>query len=155
MALTPLGANVRYLVTISRTDLSHRKRRWEDPSHRSKIRKFGPREMPLAYRALLALIDEDGEIVKAVPLWSPKGILRVQDRLLVACFSEIRSFSLDLSSSETFVDARWCNDLHSLRPTPNGVVVAVSGVDAFVELSTDGEVVYEWWAAEHGFDVDV
>jgi hypothetical protein len=74
--------------------------------------------------------------------------------LLVACYTEIRSFSRDLNSSFRLLSASWCNDLHSLRPSPRGVLVAATGVDAAAEFDGDGRELWRWWAVEHGFPTD-
>lgn len=149
---------MQYLLTVSRTDFSRRRARWTTvpPSSfsRPRIKTIGSPELPLAYPGLLALIDEDGLIVKSIPLWGPKGLLYNEDRLLVACFTEIRSFSMDLSSSFCFATEMWFNDLHSLRPSSRGVLVAATGVDVAAELSTKGKTLWQWWAAENGFLVN-
>lgn len=143
-----------YLLTVSRTDFSRRRQRWTDPSHRSKIRTVGSPELPLGYPGALVLVDDRGEIRYGVPMDGPKGMLEVADGLLVACYTEVRLLSTDLSRSHRLVSGPWCNDLHSLRPSPNGFVVAVAGVDAAHELADDGSVRWSWWAAEHGFTTD-
>ncbi len=43
------------------------------------------------------------------------------------------------------------NDLHSIARTSRGLLLPCSGNDAIVELDLDGNLLYEWWAAEHGF----
>jgi hypothetical protein len=100
---------------------------------------------------VLVRVDDGGQIEQMVPLWSPKGMLNSEGRVLVACYSEVRAFSPDLNSSTTFISDDWCNDLHSLRPSSRGILLAVSGVDAAVEFSSTGNVLWQWWAVEHGF----
>ncbi len=43
------------------------------------------------------------------------------------------------------------NDLHSLERTKRGLLVTCSGTDAILEIGLDGELLYEWWATEHGY----
>jgi hypothetical protein len=135
-------------------DFSTRRNRWADPSHRPSIRIIGSPEMPVAYPGLLVVVGDDGTVSRSIPLASPKGMLSTPDGLMVACYSEIRLFNGDLTSSTTFLSEPWCNDLHSLRPSPNGVLVAVAGVDAAFEISPSGATTWSWWAAEHGFSTD-
>src|SRR5271170_7720346 len=45
------------------------------------------------------------------------------------------------------------NDIHALWRTRRGLLVANSGTDSIVELSPAGETLWEWWAAEHGFEM--
>lgn len=143
-----------YLLTVSRMDFSKRKQRWSDPSYTPRIRKIGTPDSPIAYPGLLVLVDDDGRIRRSVPFDSPKGMLWTDAGLLVACFSEIRSCGADLDDSITLVRETWCNDLHSLRPSPRGLLVAAAGVDAAFELAPDGKTLWEWWAADHGFTTD-
>ena len=43
------------------------------------------------------------------------------------------------------------NDLHGLERTSRGLLVVCSGTDAIIELDLHGHLLYEWWAADHGF----
>jgi hypothetical protein len=43
------------------------------------------------------------------------------------------------------------NDLHGLERSSRGLLAASSGVDAILEVDLDGRLLYEWWAADHGF----
>lgn len=143
-----------YLLTVSRMDLSSRRQRWSDSSYRPTVRTIGSPELPKGYPGLLALVDDDGTVCRTLPLASPKGMLATPAGLLVACFAEIRLVTDDLLHSTTLASEPWFNDLHSLRPTPNGFAVAAAGVDAAFELSPAGETVWSWWAVEHGLSTD-
>jgi hypothetical protein len=149
--MTGEGTIMSYLLTVSRTDFSERKRRWADPSHKPLVRRFGTPELPLAYPGALVHVGDSGEILNTVPLWGPKGMLILGERLLVASFSEVKALSLDLKTSWTLLSAGWCNDLHSLRASRRGAVLAVSGLDSAVEFSDDGSLLWQWWADEHGY----
>lgn len=45
------------------------------------------------------------------------------------------------------------NDLHSLERTSRGLLATCSGTDLIVEVDLHGKVLWEWWAAEHGYTV--
>jgi hypothetical protein len=45
------------------------------------------------------------------------------------------------------------NDLHSLKRTKRGFLITCSGNDVILEIDLDGNVVWEWWAAEHGYNM--
>lgn len=143
-----------YLLTVSRTDMSLRRRKWVDPSYRPAVRVIGSPALPSGYPGLLALVDDDGKVCRTLPLPSPKGLLGTPVGLLVACFAEIRLVGDDLLDSTTLVSEPWFNDLHSLRPSANGVVVAAAGVDAAFEVSLSGQTTWRWWAADHGMSTD-
>ena len=42
--------------------------------------------------------------------------------------------------------------LRSLRQTERGFLVTASGIDAVLEVDFDGNIIWSWWATEHGFD---
>jgi len=43
------------------------------------------------------------------------------------------------------------NDLHSLERTKRGLMAACSGTDLIVEVDLQGNILWEWWAAEYGY----
>jgi hypothetical protein len=45
----------------------------------------------------------------------------------------------------------YMNDLHGLERTRRGLLIASTGTDAVLELDLDGNLLYEWWAAEQGY----
>ncbi|MGC2160349.1 MAG: hypothetical protein WA634_00440 [Silvibacterium sp.] len=45
------------------------------------------------------------------------------------------------------------NDLHSLERTSRGLLAACCGTDLVVEVDLNGNVLWEWWASEHGYSV--
>lgn len=42
--------------------------------------------------------------------------------------------------------------VRSLRRTDRGLLVTASGVDALLEFDLSGELIWSWWATEHGYD---
>lgn len=42
--------------------------------------------------------------------------------------------------------------VRSLRRTERGLMVSASGVDAILEFDLSGNLIWSWWATEHGFD---
>ncbi|MGH8476730.1 MAG: RHS repeat protein [Methylococcales bacterium] len=46
----------------------------------------------------------------------------------------------------------WFSQLRSIRRTERGLMVTSSGVDAILEVSLDGKILWSWWATEHGYD---
>jgi hypothetical protein len=43
------------------------------------------------------------------------------------------------------------SDLHSVRRSKRGLLIACTGTDMILEIDTDGTVLYEWWAGDHGY----
>lgn len=109
---------------------------------------------PRARDGLLALLDWDAQqIIWAVGMDSPTGLCFRGDELFVAsmCGHEVRVFDKNLVNTRAYRHPLF-NDLHTVRPTPDGVIVTTSGTDAIVELSPEGHLVWSWFATEHGFD---
>jgi hypothetical protein len=47
---------------------------------------------------------------------------------------------------------KFLTQVRSLRRTENGILVAAGGVDAVLEFDLDGNLIWSWWATEHGYD---
>jgi hypothetical protein len=47
----------------------------------------------------------------------------------------------------------YLNDIHSLERTKRGLLVTASGTDCILELDFDGNLLWEWWAVEHGYSM--
>jgi hypothetical protein len=45
----------------------------------------------------------------------------------------------------------YLNDIHSLERTRRGLLVTASGTDCILELDLDGNLLWDWWASEHGY----
>lgn len=82
--------------------------------------------------------DEEGSILfKSATLHG--------DRLYACTSTEVLVYSVPEFQLQTYISHPCFNDLHHVRPTPNGnLVVAVTGLDMVVELTPDGELVREW-----------
>src|SRR3989442_10596316 len=44
------------------------------------------------------------------------------------------------------------NALHSISRTRHGYLVASTGLDLLLEFNREGEILWEWWATDHGFE---
>lgn len=45
----------------------------------------------------------------------------------------------------------YLNDAHSVYRSSRGLLVTSSGADAIVELDLEGNLLYDWWAADYGY----
>jgi hypothetical protein len=82
------------------------------------------------------------------------------------CFSDGHMYLNDLEAGNIFVvdlqnepgkllkriSHPYMNDIHSLERTKRGLLVTASGTDTILEVDLDGNLLWEWWAAEHGYD---
>lgn len=104
---------------------------------------------------LLCLLDESGQPQQAVELLSPAGMVRSSDgRIFVATATTIHKIEPDLSALEQdVVTLPLFNVLHSLSRTRRGYLVASTGTDVLAEFDEAGNLLWDWWATEHGFDL--
>lgn len=103
---------------------------------------------------LLCLLDEHGQPQRALELLSPAGMIRSTQGVFVASASTIHEVSSDLSTlKQDVVSLQSFNVLHSLARTQRGYLVASSGVDVLAEFDEDGQLLWDWWAVEHGLEM--
>jgi hypothetical protein len=102
---------------------------------------------------LLCLLDETGKPQQAIELLSPAGMVRSNDGgIFVAAASTIHRVSSDLTSIQTdVVNQPLFNVLHSLSRTQHGYLIASTGIDVLAEFDEQGNLLWDWWAIEHGF----
>lgn len=46
----------------------------------------------------------------------------------------------------------YMTQVRSLRRTERGLLITASGVDALLEFDLTGQLIWSWWATEHGYD---
>lgn len=103
---------------------------------------------------LLCLLDETGQPQQIVELLSPTGMVRSEQGVFVAAGSAIHELAPDLSAiKENVADLPSFNVLHSLSRTQRGYLVASTGVDVLAEFDEQGQLLWDWWAVEHGFEL--
>lgn len=147
-----------YVLSVISQDLPVRRARWDTERvfgrKPPKIGAWSPRPPGDPAMGLLVSVDGYGTITGAVPCDTPQGITAVADGYLVARHNVIELWSRTLVYERDHAAYPWFNDLHSLRPSEHGMVVAVSGTDTITEIFSSGELRWLWWGTEHGFDTD-
>lgn len=147
-----------YLLSVISQDLLVRRARWdrERVSGRKmpKIDRWKPTPVNAADVGLLVSVNGDGDIVQTAPCDTPQGILAVDPGYLVARHNVIEFWNDELSYERDHASHPSFNDLHSVRASQQGMIVAASGTDSISEISDSGEVQWLWWGVEHGFDTD-
>lgn len=151
---------MQYYLSVSHTDMSARRSRWRDPARRAErpvVKQLGTAQAATDFPGgLVALVGDDGQVRRSVPLWGVEGLLPLDGQLLAACPWGISSLDLDLTGAAPYLSASWCNYLHSMRPTEGGgLLVASTGVDLVAEVTGRAEEPsWQWWATENGYPKD-
>lgn len=102
---------------------------------------------------LLCLLDECGNTLSSVALPMPAGMAPSEDGVLVASLGAVHKVTSDLSSiQQDVVSVPSFNMLHSMSRTQRGYLVASTGLDAILEFTEEGDLLWSWWATEHGFE---
>jgi hypothetical protein len=88
-------------------------------------------------------------------LGNPAGVCFADGRLYVSDFEASNIFEIGLDSEPGKLLKRishpYFNDLHSLERTRRGLLSASCGTDLLIEVDRNGNLLWDWWAAEHGY----
>ena len=88
-------------------------------------------------------------------LATPMGFTFADGLLYVADGESACVLVVDVQAKPTRVVRRISNpafnDVHSVVRTSRGLLVTCTGSDGIVEVDLEGNTLWEWWAAEHGF----
>lgn len=147
-----------YVLTVTSCDLLARRSRWGAERLHNRTRshptEWRPKDRHDETNGLLVSVDQHGDIVRIAQCDGAQGILGVTDGYLIARNGLIELWDRQLGYVRNFASYPWFNDLHSLRPTDGGVLVAASGTDSITEVDVSGKVSWVWWGDEHGFGKD-
>ncbi len=146
------------LVSCISTKHSLLKKHWANTQQEHvecPLTALGSRQKPTEDQGgLLCLLDEEGQVLNSAKLPMPAGMTFSDKSILVASISAVCEVSPDLSRvQQNVVSLPSFNMLHSLSRTQRGYLVASTGLDAILEFTRDGELLWSWWATEHGFEV--
>ena len=90
-------------------------------------------------------------------LVTPAGHCFADGYLYVADLEASNIFQIDITSETGKLLKRishpYMNDLHSLERTKRGLIVTASGTDTILEVDLDGNLLWDWWAADHGYNM--
>ncbi len=101
---------------------------------------------------LLCLLNGDGQVRASVALPMPAGMALGDDGMLVTSIYDVHKVASDLSMvQQDTVSLPAFNMLHSLSRTRRGYLVASTGLDAILEFTQEGQLLWSWWATDHGF----
>lgn len=152
---------MKFLLSCISTNHSMLKNHWAETKQSQQqqtecpVTALGSMEKPKEDQGgQLCILSETGDVKAQLPLSMPAGMVLTDDHILVATNFAIHHVARDLSSiHQETISLPSFNLLHSLSRSRRGYLVASTGLDVIIEFSESGEVIWEWWATEHGFEL--
>ncbi len=102
---------------------------------------------------LLCLIDNLGCTQKTIDLAMAAGMVESEHGMLITAFDRIYEVDTKLDTVRPgVITSPLFNALHSISRTKRGYLVASTGLDLLLEFDRKGEILWSWWATDHGFE---
>jgi hypothetical protein len=87
-------------------------------------------------------------------LASIAGMVASDKGVFVTSFGSIHELDIGLGIvQQNVVSSPLFNALHSISRTHCGYLVASTGLDLLLEFNREGEILWSWWATDHGFEL--
>src|SRR6266550_8320372 len=103
---------------------------------------------------LLCLIEDMGSSQKTLELKMAAGMVTSDNGVFVTSFSGVHEVDTNLGIvRHNIVSSPLFNALHSISRTQRGYLVASTGLDLLLEFNRSGEILWSWWATDHGFEL--
>ena len=146
---------MKLLLSCISTRHSTLKKHWSESKEQTScpLTVLGSRQKPEGdMGGLLCLLEDVGYTQKTAALSMAAGMVPSQYGVLVTAFDSVYEVepSLQAASSHT-ISLPQFNALHSISRTRNGYLVASTGVDLILEFNREGDILWQWWATDHGF----
>ncbi len=148
---------MRLLLSCISTNHSVLKQHWTESGQQTQcpLTVLGSYEKPKEdLGGLLCLVEDRGHSQKTVELKMAAGMVDSDRGVFVTAFSSIHEVNADLRLvHQDVVSSPLFNALHSISRTRRGYLVASTGLDLLLEFNRDGEILWSWWATDHGFEL--
>jgi hypothetical protein len=100
------------------------------------------------------LIDNLGCTQKTIDLAMAAGMVESEHGMLITAFDRIYEVDTRLDTIRPgVITSPLFNALHSISRTRRGYLVASTGLDLLLEFDRHGEILWSWWATDHGFEL--
>jgi hypothetical protein len=148
---------MKLLVSCISTKHSLLKQHWQETGQQSQLQcpltVLGSYQKPEEdMGGLLCLVEDMGCSRTLLNVSMAAGMVASENGVFVASFAGIHEIDPDRGSvRQDVVSLPLFNALHSLSRTRRGYLVASTGLDLLVEFNRHGEVLWHWWATDHGF----
>src|ERR1700730_15448692 len=148
---------MKLLLSCISTKHSVLKQHWTESSEQTQcpLTVLGSYQKPEQdLGGLLCLIGDMGCSQKTVALEMAAGMVASERGLFITSFGSIHEVDADLGIvHQNMVSSPLFNALHSISRTRRGYLVASTGLDLLLEFNRDGEILWSWWATDHGFEL--
>jgi hypothetical protein len=157
-----LGRHEDVMLTVKTTLQLNKNDRQAEHMNRTSADVFG-REMArpyvLGFVAAFSLAHDRFDWTLAEAKWAfsvvePYGVDAFGNKMALATAKYVQLIDMDTGEAK-FCQDPWLNQAHTVEFSPDGkkLLVGSAGFDAVFEFDTaSGEVVWEWFAWDHGFD---
>lgn len=147
---------MRLLVSCMSTKHSVLKLHWEQSreSVQCPLTVLGSYEKPKQDTGgLLCLLEDLGCSQTTLDITMAAGMAASDAGVFVTAFGSVHEVGARLDTMQQHVvSLPLFNALHSISRTRHGYLVASTGLDLLVEFNREGEVLWTWWATDHGFE---
>lgn len=148
---------MRLLLSCISTKHSVLKEHWKTTSEQTAcpLTVLGSYEKPQEdLGGLLCFLEDLGTTRKVVDLKLAAGMVDSGQGVFVTAFEGIHEVDpVRGVVRQNVVSSPLFNALHSLSRSRQGYLVASTGLDLLVEFNRRGEILWTWWATDHGFQV--
>lgn len=147
---------MKLLLSCISTKHSVLKQHWSQSSQKTQcpLTVLGsyqkPREDP---GGLLCLVEDMGASQKTLQVKMAAGMVASDKGVFVTSLTSVHEADADLGIVyQNVVSLPLFNALHSISRTQRGYLVASTGLDLLLEFNRAGEILWTWWATDHGFN---
>ncbi len=149
-------SQMRILLSCISTKHSTLKKHWSESAQTTQcpLTVLGSYEKPKEDTGgLLCLLGDFGYPQKNLALRMAAGMVNSDKGVLITAFNGIHEVDAELNTiKRDVVSLPLFNALHSISRTRHGYLVASTGLDLLLEFSREGEILWDWWATDHGFE---
>jgi len=146
---------MKLLLSCISTNHSVLKQHWSETSQQTQcpLTVLGSYQKPQQnLGGLLCLIEDMGSSQKTLELKMAAGMVTSDKGVFVTSFDSIHEVDAGLGIvHQDVVSSPLFNALHSISRTRRGYLVASTGLDLLLEFNREGEILWSWWATDHGF----
>ena len=148
---------MRLLLSCISTNHSVLKEHWTESSEQTQcpLTVLGSYQKPQQnLGGLLCLIEDMGSSQKTLELKMAAGMVASDRGVFVTAYDSIHEFDAGSGIVHSqVVSSPLFNALHSISRTRRGYLVASTGLDLLLEFNRYGEILWSWWAIDHGFEL--